>query len=154
MISVELTNKAEILQLMNRLPRIYESKVVRKFLKYAVAPLVARAKQLAPVSARPHKGKYGMVMPGTLQKSIGTIDMKRSRKVALVVGLRVRGAFGKVRSGYYGQWIERGTKKIAARPFMRPAYDLTKEEIIKRFERDAKRVFEKEIARLTKKGLI
>jgi HK97 gp10 family phage protein len=154
MISVELTNKKEILQLMSRLPRVYESKVVRKFLKYAVAPLVERAKQLAPIAPKAHRGKYGLVAPGTLKKSIGTIDMKRSRKVALVVGLRVKGAFSKNRSGFYGQWIERGTKNIPAHPFMRPAYDMTKEEIIRRFEQDAKKVFEKEIAKWVKKGKI
>jgi len=153
-VTIELTNKAEILQLLDRLPRAFESKAVRKLIKYAVDPLVKKARELAPRSKRPHIGKYGKVMPGTLAKSIGTIDMKRSRKVALVVGPRVRGVFGKNRSGWYGQFIERGTKNIPARPFMRPAYDLTKEEVVRRFEQDAKKVFEKEIARWTKQGKI
>jgi len=173
-VTIELTNKAEILQLLDRLPRAFESKAVRKLIKYAVDPLVKKARELAKPAKRAHKGKYGMVTPGTLSRSIGTIDMKRSRKVALVVGPRGKGAFGKNRSGFYGSWVEFGhdtrrnssgkflstkrgkevTGHVEAKPFMRPAWDLTHDEVKQRFERDAKKVFEKEIARWTKQGKI
>ncbi len=153
-VSIELTNKKEILQLLDKLPRAFESKAVRKLIKYAVAPLVQKAREIVKRAPKSHKGKYGMVTPGTLSRSISTIDMKRSRKVALVVGPRVKGAFRKNKAGWYGHFLEFGTKNFPARPFMRPAYDLTKDEVVRRFERDAKRVFEKEIARWTKQGKI
>jgi len=154
MISIELTNREEIVRLLDQIPNAYNSKAVRKLIKYAVAPLIGEMKRLAPVAAKAHMGKYGLVEPGTLRDSISTIDLKRSKKVMLLAGPRVKGAFGKVRSGFYGMFLEHGTKTIPARPFMRPAWDSKKEEVIMRFERDAKMIFEKEIRRLTKKGLM
>jgi len=153
-VSIELTNKREIIQLLDKLPRAFESKAVRKLIKYSVVPLVKRIKEKAPRSLKPHRGKYGMVTPGTLIASVGTIDMKRSKNVALVVGLRVKGAFGKAKSGFYGMWVERGTKNMPAQPFLRPSYDETKDEVVRRFEHDAKKIFEKEIAKWTKQGKI
>ena len=154
MISVELTNRAEIVKLLDQIPNAYNSKAVRGLIKYAVKPMIEEAQRKAPRALKPHKGKYGWVEPGNLSKSIWTIDMKRSRKVTLIVGPRVKGAFGKARSGYYGMFLERGTKNIKARPFMRPAWDAKKDEVIRRFEQDAIKIFQKTINRLTKKGLI
>jgi HK97 gp10 family phage protein len=154
MISVELTNRAEIVKLLDQIPNAYNSKAVRSLIKHSVKPLVEEAQRLAPKALKPHKGKYGMVQPGNLARSIWTIDMKRSRTVTLIVGPRVKGAFRKNRSGFYGMWLERGTKKIKAQPFMRPAWDSKKGEVIRRFEEDAIKIFEKVIRKLTKKGLI
>ena len=166
MISVELTNRAEIVKLLDQIPNAYNSKAVRGLIKYAVKPMVEEAQRLAPkyvgVKSKDgtlkrttgHKSKYGWIEPGNLSKSIWTIDMKRSKRVTLIVGPRVKGAFGKARSGYYGMFLERGTKDIKARPFMRPAWDAKKDEVIRRFEQDAIKIFQKTIQKLTKKGLI
>jgi HK97 gp10 family phage protein len=34
---------------------------------------------------------------------------------------------------YYGRFLEFGTRKMAARPFMRPAFDSTREQVLKEF---------------------
>jgi HK97 gp10 family phage protein len=173
-VSIELTNKKEIIQLLDKLPRAFESKAVRKLIKYAIVPAVNEAKRLAPVAKRSHLSKYGWIKPGTLRDSIGAIDMKRSKNVTVIVGPRVKGKYGKALSGYYGMWIEFGhnirrsakgkfqsTERgkavggdIKPKPFMRPAWDNTHEVVKQRFERDAKKVFEKEIAKWTKQGKI
>jgi HK97 gp10 family phage protein len=173
-ISIELTNRAELIKLMDKLPRVYESKLVRKLIKYAIIPAVNEAKRLAPVAKRAHRSKYGWIKPGTLRDSIGPIDMKRSKNVTVIVGPRVKGRYGKALSGYYGMWIEFGhnirrsgkgkfqsTERgksvggdIRSHPFMRPAWDSTHDAVKQRFERDAKKVFEKEIAKWVKKGKI
>jgi len=154
MISIELTNKAEITNLLNQLPKTYQSKTILKFMRYATAPLVDEIKRLAPVSKKPHVSKYGIINPGTMRDSVGFIVMKRAKKVTAVVGIRVKGAFGGVKNGFYAQWVEFGTKRMKARPFFRPAYDAKKDEVQERFEKDAVKTFEKEIARLTKRGKI
>lgn len=153
-ISIELTNRDEIVKLLDQIPKAFNSKAVRELIKRSVKPMIEEAKKKAPIAFMPHKGKYGYVQPETLVNSIWTIDMKRSKFVTVVVGPRTKGRFGGVRSGFYGMFLEFGTKNIKARPFMRPAWDAKKSEVIRLFEKDAAKIFQKTIQKLTKKGLI
>jgi len=47
--------------------------------------------------------------------------------------------------GYYGRFLEFGTAKMSARPFLRPAYENKKEEVVTAFEEYAIKRIDKEI---------
>ena len=91
----------------------------------------SRASQLAPVGDSPHKvGRNGpVVQPGNLAKNIAT-KRKRGSKVG-VAEYEVVWKSKKKSDPFYGLFQEFGTAKQAAQPFMRPAFDQTKESALK-----------------------
>jgi HK97 gp10 family phage protein len=121
---------ADIEKILDALPKALGSKVVRKCLKDGVKPLIKAAKANAPQDK------------GNLKKSIGVINGGKTQGAAIVVGPR-RGK-GKTSDGWHAHFFEYGVtprivkkptkghyKKgtvlgpIAAKPFMRPAWDNT-----------------------------
>ena len=78
------------------------------------------ASQLAPVSA---DGSYGRA-PGFLAANIeAEVQFTRTQDKALVhVGMN--------KAAWYGQLQETGTQFAAAQPFMRPALDATKDDVV------------------------
>lgn len=180
MISMELRNEAEIINLLNQIPRAYESNAVKKLIRSAVKPLVQDIKTRAPKSNRPHGFQFGggwkTIVPGTLAKSIGTIETRRSRYSTIIVGARAKGQYRDEKAGWYAHFVEfgggivkahrtstktgrkrkKGTRvgPLGPSPFMRPAWDAQQGTVRERFMSSAVAVFEKEIARLTKKGII
>jgi HK97 gp10 family phage protein len=118
-----------------------------KILRKAARPLVAAAQIKAPVSQTEHfrylkqmggKAKRGsgklaaIYMPGNLAGSINI--MVFSRSTAIFVGPKISRSGGADVFGpgtgkydpYYAHMVEFGTSKMAARPFMRPAWISTK----------------------------
>jgi HK97 gp10 family phage protein len=91
----------------------------------------ARASQLAPVGDGPHKiGRNGpVVQPGNLAKNIATKRKRGSRDG--VAEYEVVWKSKKKGDPFYGLFQEFGTAKQAAQPFMRPAFDQTKEAALK-----------------------
>lgn len=101
----------------------------------ASKPIVADAKRRAPVLQKPDPRRR----PGTLQRNIRAKSMRPGpgRDAAVKVGVRkLRGqaiAKFKAKTGkaasenpndpFYAGWVERGTSKMAARPFLRPALE-------------------------------
>lgn len=142
-----IKNQAEVLNLLHQLPKGYDAKFLRKVLGTSVNPTVKAAQAKAPVDM------------GILAKSMGKIQMRRAKFVSLVVGPRVKGAFKGSRDkklnkgGWYGYFVEFGTSKQKAQPFMRPAYEGTKKAVETRFFKFMATKFEKEVKRLAKKGI-
>lgn len=70
---------------------------------------------------------------GLLQKSLKVIAMKRSRKakgrIGLIIGTNSKNNLF-VGKTFYAGMQEYGTSKMPARPFMRPAFDATKDAAI------------------------
>ena len=105
----------------------------KKMLEYAAIPLVDELQRRAPVGVRIHTsyksrksggGAQGKYYPGNLKKSFRTLDLRKTS--AVIVGAKLtkggRGTFGLGRfNAYYLHWVEYGTAKMAARPFVRPA---------------------------------
>jgi HK97 gp10 family phage protein len=137
----------DIEKILDALPGKLGPKVVRKCLKKAVKPMIKAAKANTP------KDK------GTLRKSIGVINGGKTQGSAIVVGPR-RGA-GKTADGWHGHFLEYGVtprivkkptlehyKKgtvlgpIAAKPFMRPAWDTTKDIVRMEIARSLREVLD------------
>lgn len=75
--------------------------------------------QRVPVSAKPHKSGKKTYNPGTLRKAIyqAFADKESGDGKAMY-----RVSWNKTHA-FYGRFVEFGTSKMAAKPFLRPAYD-------------------------------
>lgn len=84
-------------------------------------------KQRVPVSAKPHKSGKKTYNPGTLRKAIyqAFADKESGDGKAMY-----RVSFNKTHA-FYGRFLEFGTSKMAAKPFIRPAYDAALRKALK-----------------------
>lgn len=96
------------------------------------------ASQRAPRSAAPHRvGRGGpVVQPGNLAKGIATKRLKRSAGKA---EYEVRWKAKKKGDPFYGLFQEFGTANQPAQPFMRPAFEATKEQALAAMQERLKR---------------
>lgn len=156
---IQITNLPEIQQLLDSIPVAYQARVQYAMLKKAAKPTLDKARGNAPVAKKDHlyafRGKRWWVQKGNLKRSIGFIDVRRARFVTVIIGPRVKGAFKNNRSGFYGSFMEYGTKTIKQlQPFMWPAYHDTKGQVMNIYQREAKAVFDKAFNKLKAKGKI
>lgn len=98
----------------DRLADTSKRKVMMKALNAGAAPIKKEAKANAPVDK------------GVLKSQIRSKQMKYTEKPA--VGIYVSG------KAFYWYFIENGTSKMAAAPFLRPAVDSKHEEAVDRFK--------------------
>lgn len=96
----------------------------------AAAVVRNRARELAPRSAKPHRvGRGGpVVQPGNLAAGIATKRLKQFRQGR--ADYEVRWKAKRKGDPFYGLFQEFGTAHHAAQPFMRPAFDQTKEDAL------------------------
>lgn len=120
-------------------------KAVRGALREAGKVIQAAARSAAPVLASPTKTRR----PGTVKRNIVVRASKFARKdgnEGVYVSVRgIKGAarvkrFGKAGASnpndpYYWRFVEMGTRKMAARPFMRSAADSKGKEAVDAFMR-------------------
>lgn len=104
----------ELERQFDRLIDTSKKTVMRKALNAGIAPIKKEAKANAPVKT------------GLLKKSIRSKQMRQTKYPA--VGIFVSG------KAYYWQFIEEGTSKMAAAPFLRPAADSKHEEGVGKFK--------------------
>ena len=90
-------------------------KVLRNAMREAARPILEEAKRLVPVDT------------GELRDSLVIRAAKRVRKGSVGVVVQTERGFFKGDT-YYGAFVEFGTKNMAARPYLRPAFDSRKEE--------------------------
>ena len=107
----------------DRLIDTSKKKVMMKALNVGAAPIKKEAKKNAPVDK------------GVLKSSIRSKQMKHTQKPS--VGIYVAG------KAYYWWFIEEGTSKMAAAPFLRPAADSKHEEGINKFKEKLKAEIDK-----------
>lgn len=98
----------------DRLADTSKRKVMMKALNAGAAPIKKEAKANAPVDK------------GVLKSQIRSKQMKYTEKPA--VGIYVSGR------AFYWYFIENGTSKMAAAPFLRPAVDSKHEEAVDKFK--------------------
>tara|TARA_R100001163_G_scaffold1123_1_gene1661 strand:- start:627 stop:1184 length:558 start_codon:yes stop_codon:yes gene_type:complete len=168
--SIEVFGAKEIEDLFKTLPgMINRDGVWKHFFREVSKPVVKKAKEKA--DAISNESPTGT---GQLGKSIGYFTTKASRKYnGGYVGPRVKGRFAKKSqtykgknkkkiygvSGFYGAWVEYGSEvKFGGKgygrksqPFMRPAFDETKVEMMNNALKDAEKVVAKQIKRHERK---
>ena len=76
-------------------------------------------KQRVPVSAQPHKSGKKTYNPGTLRRAVYQAFAERESGDGRAM---YRVSWNKTHA-FYGRFVEFGTSKMAAKPFLRPAYD-------------------------------
>lgn len=142
-----------------------EKKVLRKAMRDSAKPILADAKARAPVSSYDgpmgKKGekadirrmkKAGVHYPGMLRDSLKILSIKRNRAGRVGVVISTAKGFFKGET-FYGAFIEFGTRNMAARPFIRPAFDSQRAQSIRVVEASVKQGIEdvaKGLRRLTK----
>ncbi len=104
----------ELERQFDRLADTSKRKVMMKALNAGIAPIKKEAKANAPERT------------GLLKKNIRSKQMRKTEKPA--VGIYVSG------KAYYWYFVEHGTSKMAAAPFLRPAADSKHEEGVNKFK--------------------
>lgn len=117
-IKIQVLGIEEMDYILKNLPRRLNRKLMISTFRKAAKPLIKAAKG---------KVKVNSDDSGTLRKSIGgRPDRYNKSEPVLIVGPRVARTKHKA---WYAHFIEFGTQRKEARPFMRPAYDTTHNEV-------------------------
>lgn len=138
--TVEIKGLAELDKALQELPKRIAKNALRAAVWAGAAVVRDRAKDMAPV----YHGKVseGHPPPGTLRRAIAQrrsqSDSTATRETVLVyVRQAVNGSVGQKgvkaysrTDGYYWRWVEFGTSTQAAHPFMRPAFEASKEAAV------------------------
>lgn len=161
-VTVQTIGLKELEDALREIGNSASGKVLFTALMAAGLPIQKAAQALAPMSDEPHyrykKGKAAkvkktgnklvdsynrlqaasaakstrekiLVQPGNLRKNIGRKRLKADRgETGAEIGISWKG------NAFYGRFIEFGTSKTAAKPFLRPAFDAKKEEALAIFK--------------------
>ena len=134
-------------ELEERLIELADKKLAEKMiysaLSAAATPMVKTAKQYAAVATEPHSMQYGNrtveVQPGLLKSSIRRRKLKKSEMSKLGiqgVALSIYVGKGTKQKIYprYWHFVEYGTAKMPATPFLRPAFEQNVQISLDRFK--------------------
>lgn len=126
---IETQGFAELERALDQFPERLQRKLLRRSLRRASVPIRTRARELAPVDTGllRREIKILSVRPDAEGRMTAKIGIRRPRNPAKALRA-VRGAKGVkkrrvVNDPFYGRFLERGTAKMSARPFLRPALD-------------------------------
>lgn len=123
----------ELDELLAELPSKIAGTVLRQAVMDSAKPALWSAIYLAPYSLvyrkgskrHPEQARY----PGMLKKNI----ILRSQSPKAKNDFNAEAVVGFTKRAYYGSFVEFGTSKMSARPFLRPAADATREESVAKF---------------------
>ncbi len=158
MTTVQIKGLAELNRALAELP----PRLARNVLRGSVAAGAAVIRQEAKERAPRYAGEVaaGHPPPGTLKRAIYSAQARRLSSlleqvyhVGVVSGKRAK--VGKAKSGkskdaYYWRFVEFGTVKMAARPFLRPAFEAKKLEAVEAIRRYMAERLAREVNQLPK----
>lgn len=119
-----LEGVAELEKKLKALGQVASVPILRAAVRAGIKPVKARAEELIPVGSEAHRTYKGrLVAPGFAKRSLRTVTRASpdGRKVSAAVGVR-KEAF------YAALFVELGTARTRAQPFLRPALEQTKSE--------------------------
>lgn len=119
-----LEGVAELMWQLDALGKLEDGKAIRAAVRAGMKPTLERAKVLIPKGVDAHRTYKGrLVAPGFASRNIRVITTlsKDKQKAAAVLGVRNE-AF------YAVEFVEKGTSKQAAQPWLRPAFYSTRGE--------------------------
>lgn len=152
-----MTNEfAQVQKALEKLPGVLQQKVVIGATRAAAKVIAEEAKENVPVDI------------GLLKKSISVAKAKKrdtkdghikfyvvpKSKILISSKVTVGGKRGKLKSkvnAYYAHMVEFGTSKMAAHPFLRPAFENSADKSVKAFQEYAINRVEKEVKKLAKR---
>ena len=123
----------KILRKMKALPGRIQNNILVGGVRACAKPIIKEAKRNA------HKDS------GALIKSIGVVKIRMRDKNIILFTIAPR---LKKKHGYLAHFHEFGTSKMAAQPFMRPAFENKGEEAINALKEYMKKRIDKEISKL------
>lgn len=117
---VKVQGLAELKRAMAEIPVAMQGKVALELLRKAGKPMLDDARARAPART------------GKLRKNIYLARARDSTQQSplIVIRVRRRGKAGDPKNAYYWLFQELGTSKMAARPFLRPAFESKKGEAL------------------------
>lgn len=138
-ITVELQGLQELQAALLELPAKIGKNILRSSVNAGASVIRKEAKQKAPVYTG--ETQAGHPPPGTLKRSViqkfireQSNDFQSTFYVTVRKGKKYRDQ-GKSKNlsqdAYYAYFVEYGTAKMSAKPFMRPAFEAKKEEALK-----------------------
>ena len=117
-------------------PRVYRATqtAMGQAMEFTLEYAVREARDLTsrPFPPKSEPGEPPRQRTGELKQSIKVLDVTEAKTYVL-------GIFGTTID--YGRWLELGSTEMAARPFLRPALDLTIKEVPKRLKKAFGRTF-------------
>jgi len=102
-------------------------KAVRPAAQSGAQVFYDEVKQRVPMSAKPHKSGKKTYNPGTLRRAVYQAFAERESGDGRAM---YRVSWNKTHA-FYGRFVEFGTSKMAAKPFLRPAYDAARARALK-----------------------
>lgn len=144
---IEIKGLKELDKQLAKLDNAAAGKALYSALNAAATPMVKTAKQRAALAPEPHEMAYGQgyveVKPGLLKSAIRKRRLKRKEYTAIEQGAAIgiyigKGTQQKLYPRYW-HFIEYGTSKMPAVPFIRPAFDENKDEAVQIFAKRLKK---------------
>jgi HK97 gp10 family phage protein len=130
-----ITGLKELQAALTALPERIAKNVLRGAVNAGATVVREEAKARAPVSSGPVS--KGHPPPGTLKRALYQKQIPEKSSAVLqtyFVGVRQGKSAKKTKKGvidaYYARFIEFGTSKMAAHPFMRPAFEAKKDAAV------------------------
>jgi HK97 gp10 family phage protein len=149
---------SELSAALKELPQRIGKSVLRGAVSAGAAVVKSTAKNMAPVATGPLS--EGHSPPGTLKRAIyqkQISELSDINRQVFYVGVRLakNGSIGSKNvkaygrfDAYYWRWIEFGTSKMAAKPFLRPAFELSKYAAMDAIENELAKRIPEEVAKL------
>lgn len=146
MASIEIKGFEGLERGLAQLPGAVSKRIAQQSVRKGAVVIQRDARARAPVRVGDGAKKIGGKgakgrLPGYLRASI----VVRLRKVA---GAAVTYSIGWTRRAFYGSFVEFGTRRQAARPFLRPAADTKFQEAVQTIGRDLGPKIEREARKL------
>lgn len=139
-VDLVLLGVPELHRALKDFDKAVHKKVIRYAVRQAAKPVLDEARRLVPVKT------------GALRKSLRIRALKRQRKRTSIGVQVVTGEEFFKGDTYYGGFLEFGTKRMAPKPFLRPARDRAKDRAIVEFRSALLPGLQREIERLEKKA--
>jgi HK97 gp10 family phage protein len=120
-----LEGVADLVAKLEALSKLEDGKAIRRAVRAGMKPALSKARDRIPVGSVPHKsydGKF-LLLPGYARASLRIVTTLSTDKQKATALLSTR------KPGFYAPtFVELGTVKMAARPWLRPAFYSTSDE--------------------------
>ncbi|AQW29038.1 HK97-gp10 family putative phage morphogenesis protein [Ralstonia syzygii subsp. celebesensis] len=126
---LEIVNPQAMIATIEALTKVASESVLRQAAVAGARVLLDEVRMRAPVNLGIYEGKWGRHPPGFLRRNI----LLAFDKDTSVEGLRASYLVTWSKEAFYGRFVEFGTSKMAANPFLRPAYEAKKAAAAQKF---------------------